>query len=72
MRNASAELWKAERSGSNYCYQSELSLTVGLGGDLLVEPNEVLRPSGKREEFEKIELNQFFVVCGEAGIRKAT
>ena len=70
--SASGEQWQMVRSGSSYCSQSELPLTFGLGGDLLVEHIEVLWPSGKRQEFEKIEPNQFFVVYEEAGIQKGS
>ena len=70
--SASGKQWQMVRSGSSYCSQSELPLTFGLGGDLLVEHIEVLWPSGKRQEFEKIEPNQFLVVYEEAGIQKGS
>ena len=70
VRSASGEQWQMVRSGSSYCSQSELPLTFGLGGDLVVEQIEVVWPSGKNQKFEKIEPNQFFVVYEEAGIQK--
>ena len=72
VRSASGKQWQTVRSGSSYCSQSELPLTFGLASDLQVETVEVLWPSGKRQEFKKIEPNRFLVVYEEAGIREGS
>ena len=70
VRSASGEQWRTVHSGSSYCSQSELPLTFGLGSDLMVDRMEVEWPSGKQQQFEKIESNQFLKIFEEFGIQK--
>ena len=70
IRGASGEQWRPVHSGSSYCSQSELPLTFGLGSDLMVDQLEVEWPSGKQQQFEKIESNQFLKIFEEFGIQK--
>jgi hypothetical protein len=70
VRGASGEQWRRVHSGSSYCSQSELPLTFGLGSDLIVDHLEVEWPSGKQQQFEKVESNQFLKIFEEYGIQK--
>ena len=70
VRGASGEQWRPVHSGSSYCSQSELPLTFGLGSDLMVDQLEVEWPSGKQQQFEKVESNQFLKIFEEFGIQK--
>ncbi len=56
------------RSGSSYCSQSELGLTFGLGGDTVVSSLEVEWPSGTRQKFTNLGVNQFVTIDEGQGI----
>ncbi len=59
LRSASGAQWQTVHSGSSYCSQSELPLTFGLGQDKKVDSLEIQWPSGERQSFNNLEVNQF-------------
>jgi hypothetical protein len=56
------------RSGSSYCSQSELPLTVGLGKVEKVEQIEVRWPNGKGETFKDVRANQILTITEGRGM----
>lgn len=70
VQSASGKQWSAVHSGSSYCSQSELALTFGLAGDPVVSVLSVEWPSGARQQFKNIPLNQFLTIDESAGILK--
>ncbi len=62
VRSASGLQWQMVRSGSSYCSQSELVLSFGLGRDPKVDSLEIQWPSGARQNFSNLEVNQSVVV----------
>jgi hypothetical protein len=47
-------MWDMVRSGSSYCSQSDLTLTLGLGQDAKVAALEVEWPSGQKQQFRDL------------------
>jgi len=66
--SAQGEQWDMVRSGSSYCSQSELTLTFGLGNELMVDRVTVEWPSGKRQMFTGIETNQTLTIDEARGV----
>ncbi|MCC6861691.1 MAG: CRTAC1 family protein [Bryobacterales bacterium] len=54
----SGRQWRMVHSGSSYCSQSELTVTFGLGADLLVRSLEVEWPGGARQRQASVRANQ--------------
>lgn len=68
IESRSGKQWNMVRSGSSYCSQSELGLTFGLGGDTVVSSLEVEWPSGTRQKFTNLGVNQFVTIDEGQGI----
>ncbi len=58
IESASGKQWNMVRSGSSYCSQSELTLTFGLGKDREVSSINVEWPSGAKQRFDHVAVNQ--------------
>ena len=56
------------RSGSSYCSQSELPVTLGLGHETLVKDIEVIWPSGLHQHLKNVAANQIITVNEVKGI----
>jgi hypothetical protein len=56
------------KSGSSYCSQSETTLTFGLGRDPVVEALEIEWPSGARQRFTDLAVDQEVTVEEGRGI----
>jgi hypothetical protein len=56
------------RSGSSYCSQSDLALTFGLALDQKVSRLEVDWPSGAKQQFTDLAVNQFLKIQEDQGI----
>jgi len=70
IESASGKQWNVVRSGSSYCSASDLALTFGLGPDSVVTRLEIEWPSGSKQNFTNIKVNQFLVIDEGAGIAK--
>ena len=57
-------------SGSSYCSQSALALTFGLAQDKVVGSVSVEWPSGIKQQFKNVPINQFIVIDETKGIVK--
>jgi hypothetical protein len=68
IKSASGEQWNMVRSGSSYCSQSELPLTFGLGADTMVSSLDVEWPTGPRQHFGGMAVNQRIVIDEDKGI----
>ncbi len=62
VRSASGTQWRMVHSGSSYCSQSQLELTFGLGKDPRIDELVVEWPSGLRQSFRGIAVNQFLAI----------
>jgi hypothetical protein len=71
LTSPSGAQWQMVRSGSSYCSQSQLALTFGLGKDREVTTMEIEWPSGARQRFAKLPVNQFLAINEGAGIVQA-
>ena len=72
VQSASGKQWQVVRSGSSYCSQSQLALTFGLGKDQEVTALEVEWPSGAKQRFAKVGVNQFVTIReGAATVEQA-
>jgi hypothetical protein len=60
--SAGGKQWAMVRSGSSYCSQSQMAPTFGLGADKLVQTLEVEWPSGARQQFANVPVNQVVTV----------
>jgi hypothetical protein len=58
----SGKQWNVVRSGSSYCSQSDLTLTFGLARDPRVTRLAIEWPSGERQEFRGVDINQRLVI----------
>jgi enediyne biosynthesis protein E4 len=56
------------RSGSSYCSQSDLALTFGLGQDTSVSAVEIEWPSGTKQRFTNLPVNQFVTIDETRGV----
>jgi hypothetical protein len=68
--SALGKQWKVVHSGSSYCSQSELALTFGLAKDRIIADVSVEWPSGGRQQFKNIAVNQFLTIDESRGIVK--
>jgi hypothetical protein len=70
VESALGKQWKTVHSGSSYCSQSDLALTFGLAQDSIVGSLRVEWPSGVRQAFKNVPINQFIVIDESKGILK--
>jgi enediyne biosynthesis protein E4 len=68
--SASGKQWNVVRSGSSYASQSDLALVFGLGQDPVVTSIEVTWPSGTKQKFANVAVNQFITIDESRGILK--
>ncbi len=66
--SASGKQWAMVRSGSSYCSQSQLAPTFGLGADKVVQTLEIDWPSGTKQSFANVPVNQAVTVDESRGI----
>lgn len=60
--SASGKQWTMVRSGSSYCSQSQMAPTFGLGPDKVVQSLEIDWPSGVKQHFANVPVNQVVTV----------
>ena len=70
VESALGKQWKTVHSGSSYSSQSDLALTFGLAQDKLVGSLSVEWPSGIKQQFKNVPINQFVVIDETKGIVK--
>ena len=63
--------WRRVRTGSSYASQSELPVTVGLGGAPRVEAVRVIWPAGRVDEAGPLEAGQRITIEEGAGVVEA-
>lgn len=66
--SAGGKQWAMVRSGSSYCSQSQMAPTFGLGADKLVQTLEIEWPSGVKQHFANLPVNQVVTVDESRGI----
>ena len=66
--SAGGKQWAMVRSGSSYCSQSEMAPTFGLGADKVAQTLEVEWPSGVKQRFTNVPVNQVVTVDESRGI----
>ena len=64
--------WRRVRTGSSYASQSELPVTVGLGGAARVDGVRVVWPGGAVDETGPVEVDQRITIGEGAGIVEAS
>jgi hypothetical protein len=69
--SASGKQWTMVRTGSSYCSQSETAPTFGLGRDKVVQALEIDWPSGVKQRFTNVPVNQVVTVDEAKGIVQA-
>ena len=72
IESASGRQWETVRSRSNYCSQSDLALTFGLGTDRAVTAIEIEWPSGSKQRIANVQPNQFITITEGRGITAAS
>src|SRR5207245_10178585 len=70
IESASGRQWNMVRSGSSYCSQSDLALTFGVARDVGISRLTVEWPSGSRQEFRDLDVNQALTIDETRGIVK--
>ncbi|MBV8072308.1 MAG: CRTAC1 family protein [Acidobacteriaceae bacterium] len=70
VESALGKQWKAVHSGSSYCSQSDLALAFGLAKDRQIDSLIVEWPSGTRQQFSNVPVNQFLNIDESRGIIK--
>ncbi|HEY3569681.1 MAG TPA: CRTAC1 family protein [Thermoanaerobaculia bacterium] len=60
--SAGGKQWAMVRSGSSYCSQSQMAPTFGLGPDKVVQSLEIDWPSGVKQHFANVPVNQVVTV----------
>ncbi len=60
--SAGGKQWAMVRSGSSYCSQSQMAPTFGLGADKVVQSLEIDWPSGVKQHFANVPVNQVVTV----------
>jgi hypothetical protein len=70
VESALGKQWQTVHSGSSYCSQSDLALTFGLAQDKSASNLSVDWPSGIRQQFKNVPVNQFIVIDETKGIIK--
>ena len=68
VESALGKQWKTVHSGSSYCSQSDLALTFGFAQDKVVQSVSVEWPSGTKQQFKNVPVNQFIVIDETKGI----
>ncbi|HTA45052.1 MAG TPA: CRTAC1 family protein [Bryobacteraceae bacterium] len=68
IESASGKQWNMVRSGSSYASQSDLALTFGLSADTLVKTIQVEWPSGMKQSFSGVQVNQLITIDETRGI----
>ena len=62
--------WQTVHSGSSYCSQSDLNLTFGLGHDAVAQTVTVDWPSGIKQRFTNVTVNQLLTIDEIKGVVK--
>ncbi len=70
VESALGKQWKTVHSGSSYCSQSDLALTFGFAQDKVVQSVSVEWPSGTKQQFKNVPVNQFITIDESKGIVK--
>jgi enediyne biosynthesis protein E4 len=70
LESALGKQWRTVHSGSSYCSQSDLALTFGLGHDGTISALTVEWPSGARQRFTNIAVNEFLTIDESRGLLK--
>ncbi len=70
IESAGGRQWNMLRSGGSYCSASDLALTFGLGQDGVIRKLSVEWPSGTRQSFANVPVNQFVTIDEAKGIVK--
>src|SRR5450755_1096669 len=70
VESAIGKQWKVVHSGSSYCSQSELALTFGLAKERTTADVSVEWPSGGRQQFKNVAVNQFLTIDESRGMVK--
>jgi hypothetical protein len=70
VESASGVQMQTVHSGSSYCSQSDLALTLGLGPDTTVKSIDVAWPSGTKDRVTGVAANQFVRIQEGAGLVK--
>jgi hypothetical protein len=70
VESALGKQWRTVHSGSSYCSQSDLALTFGLGRDRTISALRIEWPSGARQQFTNLDVNQFLAIDESRGILK--
>jgi enediyne biosynthesis protein E4 len=68
IESASGKQWNTVRSGSSYASQSDLALTFGVAQDPAVTSIQVEWPSGTKQKFANVPVNQSIVIDEAKGI----
>jgi len=68
IESASGKQWNTVRSGSSYASQSDMALTFGLAQDPTVSSIQVEWPSGAKQKFGNVPVNQSIVIDESKGI----
>ena len=68
--SASGRQWNTVRSGSSYASESDRALVFGLAQDQQVNSIEVAWPSGTKQTFSNVAVNQFLIIDESRGILK--
>jgi enediyne biosynthesis protein E4 len=68
VESASGKQWNVVHSGSSYCSQSDLALTFGLKQDRTISAVLVEWPSGVKQRFTNLPVNQFVTIDESSGI----
>lgn len=68
IESASGRQWNMVRSGSSYASQSDLALTFGLGSDTVVKTVQVDWPSGTKQTFTNVPVNQRITIDETRGL----
>jgi len=66
--SAGGKQWATVHTGSSYCSQSEIAPTFGLGPDKVVQTLELEWPSGTKQRFTNVPVNQVVTVDETKGI----
>ncbi len=70
IESAVGKQWQTVHSGSSYCSQSDLALTFGLGRARSIAALTVEWPSGARQQFKNLAVDQFLTIDESRGILK--
>ena len=68
--SASGKQWNMVRSGSSYASESDRALVFGLGQDPSVNSIEVAWPSGTKQKFSNVAVDQFITIDETRGMLK--